>query len=25
VMIVPRGVQRAFGASILHTRPAHSH
>jgi nucleotide-binding universal stress UspA family protein len=25
VMIVPRGVQRAFAAPILHARPAHSH
>jgi nucleotide-binding universal stress UspA family protein len=25
VMIVPRGVQRAFGASTLHARPARSH
>jgi nucleotide-binding universal stress UspA family protein len=25
VMVVPRGVERAFGAPILHTRPARSH
>jgi nucleotide-binding universal stress UspA family protein len=25
VMIVPRGVERAFGASTLHARPAYSH